>query len=69
MKPVKLNSPIGKIESGVGNWFNQFWRKAPFAGLMLLVVFYDQGRWSGDGFGIVHLLRHPQTKRRSYQRL
>ena len=35
---MKSNSPIGKIESGVGNWFDQFWRKAIFAGLMLLVA-------------------------------
>jgi CheY-like chemotaxis protein len=55
MKPVKLNSPIGKIESGVGNWFNQFWRKAPFAGLMLLVAggvgVADAGSPSTEGVG------------------
>ena len=32
-------------------------------------VFFHQRRWPGDRFGIVHLLRHHQTKRRSYQRL
>jgi len=55
MKPVKSNSPIGKIESGVGNWFNQFWRKAPFAGLMLLVAggvgAADAGSPSTEGVG------------------
>jgi iron complex outermembrane receptor protein len=35
---MKSNSPIGKIESGFGNGFDQFWRKATFAGLMLLVA-------------------------------
>lgn len=35
---MKSNSPIGKIESDFGNGFDQFWRKATFAGLMLLVA-------------------------------
>ena len=32
-------------------------------------IFHHQRRWPGDRSGIVHLLRHRQTKRRPYQRL
>jgi iron complex outermembrane receptor protein len=42
---MKPNSFIGKIDSGVGNWFNQFWKKATFAGLMLLAA---NGAWAAD---------------------
>jgi PAS domain S-box-containing protein len=38
MKLVKANPLAGKIESGAGNWSGQFWRKVPFARLMLLVA-------------------------------
>ena len=35
---TKSQSLIGKTDSGGGSWFNQYRRKAPFAGLMLLVA-------------------------------
>ena len=38
-------------------------------GACVRAVFYHQGRRPGNGPGIVHLLRHRQTKRRPYQRL
>jgi K+-sensing histidine kinase KdpD len=67
MNLVKANPLIGEIESGVGNWFTQFWRKVPFAGLMLLVAggvgippenltrIFNHGfttREDGHGFGL-----------------
>jgi iron complex outermembrane receptor protein len=42
---MKTNSPIGGIDSGVGNRFKQFWSKAPLAGLLLLVA---DGVWAAD---------------------
>ena len=38
-------------------------------GARLRAIFFHQRRRPGDRFGIVHLLRHRQTKRRAYQRL
>ena len=38
MKLVKANPLIGKIESGAGNGFGQFWRRVPFTRLLLLVA-------------------------------
>ena len=38
-------------------------------GTPVRAVFLHQARWRGDRFGIVHLLRHHQTKRRPHQRL
>jgi hypothetical protein len=35
---MKSQSLIGKSDSGGGSWFNQFRRKTPIAGLMLLVA-------------------------------
>ena len=43
---MKTNSPIGRIDSGVGNWFNQSRKTAAFAGLMLLVA---GAVWATDG--------------------
>ena len=34
MRLVKANSPIGKIDSASGNWFDQFRRKFPFARIL-----------------------------------
>ena len=38
MELVKANPLIGKVESAAGNGFGQFWRKIPFAWLLLLVA-------------------------------
>ena len=35
---MKPSSPIGRVDSGVGNWFEQLRRKVPLAGLLLLVA-------------------------------
>jgi iron complex outermembrane receptor protein len=59
MKPMKSNSPIGKIESVVRSWFNQCRKNVPLARLILLaacsVAAADSGPASTNSFADISL--------------